>query len=262
MNGSHNYARHDSSISPSALTPEALRYRQEQLRIASQAADLNPELTGSRPAFTISTDQKEKLMTALIPLLFFDGRVYFATVGQISAVRERDRSVILAHRINLKTKSNEPPVLCLPSNITFSQFVQDYAPNFAVVYGDPLALSDSEMRKRGISSSDKNSGGVGSLKFSKVAINPDRVVGIYPEENWCTVVEVAGPSYEAKNTSNGFFAKSDNSGGSNTLASCTITTNLKISSAIGDVLRKLRPDSYENICLIIGNRDIGFGKRI
>jgi hypothetical protein len=44
-----NYAhlqksRGDSVISPSALTPEAIRYRQEQLRIASQAADMNPEL--------------------------------------------------------------------------------------------------------------------------------------------------------------------------------------------------------------------------
>jgi hypothetical protein len=97
----YTHTQHDSVISPSALTPEAIRYRQEQLRIASQAADMNPELCGARPAFMISIEQKEKLMAGLIPLLFFDGRVYFATVGQISAVRERDRSVILAHRINL-----------------------------------------------------------------------------------------------------------------------------------------------------------------
>jgi hypothetical protein len=72
----------------------------------------------------------------------------------------------------------------LPSNITFSQFVQDYAPNFAVVYGDPLSLSESELRKKGVSSVEKV--GVGHLKFSKVAINPDRVVGIYPDEGWAT----------------------------------------------------------------------------
>lgn len=159
-----------------------------------------------------------------------------------------------------KNKNGEPPVLCLPSNISFSQFVQDYAPNFAVVYGDPQSLSESELRRRGITSTDRS--GVGNLKFSKVAINPDRVVGIYAEENWRTCVEVAGPSYEAKGSSGGFFSKSDNTGGSNTLQNCTITTNLAISSQIGDVLRKLRPECYENLCDIIGHRDIGFGKRI
>lgn len=82
--------------------------------------------------------------------------------------------------------------------------MQNYAPHFAVVYGDPLPLSEAELRKRGASSLEGV--GVGHLKFSKVAINPDRVVGIYPEQGWSTCVEVAGPSH-MNNSSGGFFAK-------------------------------------------------------
>lgn len=74
------HSKTDSVISASAMTPEAVRYRQEQLRIASQAAEKNPELTGSRAAVSITNEEKEKLMNSLIPLMFFDGRLYFATV--------------------------------------------------------------------------------------------------------------------------------------------------------------------------------------
>lgn len=93
-------------------------------------------------------------------------------------------------------------------------------------------------------------------------MNPENVVGIYPEDGWCTVVEVSGAS---SNKKEGFFAskKDDQTQATNgNLTGCSPTTNLKIATALGDVLRKLRPDGFEDIVGIIGTRDVGFGKFI
>ena len=252
---------------PAQISEHAQAYRQEQIASLAKAAEKNPELTGARPAFEITKEQKQKLMSALIPLLFFDGRVFFANVGEISCVRERDRSVVLSNRINVNSKDGQPAILCLPSNISFVDFVSKWAPNFAVLYGDPVSNGSSPGDRSSndsdfsvFSKSPNASPGVGHLKFNKVAINPDRVVGIYAEEGWTTVVEVCGFSYEGKVSSSFFGGKSDMA--STMLKDCMPTTNLKIATQIGDALRKLKPDSFDDIAKIIENRDVGFGKRI
>ncbi len=39
---------HHANPTPAAMTPAAQAYREEQLRIAAQAAEMNPELTGKK----------------------------------------------------------------------------------------------------------------------------------------------------------------------------------------------------------------------
>lgn len=173
-----------------------LPYTHETLHSKNQLLSLSK-------AHQITIAEKSRLMSRLIPLLFLDGRVYFATVGAISAVRERDRSVVLTHKINLAHSMNSgnsgsssnavmatpTSILSLPPNLSFSDFVAKWAPNFAVLYGEPQILNNGSGHAGKSSCATTGMGanaGVGNLRFCKVAVNPDAVVGIYPEDGWCT----------------------------------------------------------------------------
>ena len=54
----------------SKISPKIQAHQQEQLELAMEAAQINPRLTGSKPAINLSLTQKNEINSKIIPLLF------------------------------------------------------------------------------------------------------------------------------------------------------------------------------------------------